>query len=73
MNISVETGIINRIEQSGWVTVDGITRPWEVHSGMVLIAWTDEDPDDLIDESEEVQAAIVAAILDEVLEDHDPR
>ena len=73
MKITVEIGIVNRIEQSGWVTVDGITRPWEVYGGMVLIGWTDEDPDDLIDESEEVQAAIVAAILDEVLEDHDPR
>lgn len=72
MNISVEIGIINRVEQSGWVTVDGMTRPWEVHDGMVLIKWTDEDPDELIDESEEIHAAIVAAILDAVMEDHNP-
>lgn len=72
MNISVEIGIINRVEQSGWVTVDGMTRPWEVHDGMVLIKWTDEDPDELIDESEEIHAEIVTAILDAVMEDHNP-
>lgn len=64
MNISVEIGIINRVEQSGWVTVDGITRPWEVYDGKIIIGWDEQDDDRLIDEPDELMQAISAAILD---------
>lgn len=64
MNISVEIGIINRVEQSGWVTVDGMTRPWEVHDGKIIIGWDEQDDDRLIDEPDELMQAISAAILD---------
>lgn len=64
MNITVEIGILNNIEQSGWVTAAGITRPWEVHDGKIIIGWTDEDDDRLIDEPDEAMAAITEAILD---------
>lgn len=64
MNILVEIGIVNRVEQSGWVTLAGITRPWEVHDGKIIVGWTDEDDDRLIDEPEEVMAAIAEAVLD---------
>ena len=68
MNITVEIGILNNIEQSGWVTAAGITRPWEVHQGKIIINWDDADDDRLIDEPDELMQAISAAILD-----HNPR
>jgi hypothetical protein len=70
MNITVEIGILNNIEQSGWVTAAGITRPWEVHQGKIIISWDDADDDRLIDEPDELMQAISAAIMDE---DHSPR
>lgn len=70
MNITVEIGILNNIEQSGWVTAAGITRSWEVHQGKIIINWDDADDDRLIDEPDELMQAISAAIMDE---DHSPR
>ena len=69
MKVTVEIGIINRGEQSGWVTAAGITRPWEVHQGKIIISWDDADDDRLIDEPDELIQAISAAIMDE---DHSP-
>ena len=69
MKVTVEIGIINRVEQSGWVTAAGITRPWEVHQGKIIISWDDADDDRLIDEPDELIQAISAAIMDE---DHSP-
>ena len=69
MKVTVEIGILNNIEQSGWVTSAGITRSWEVHQGKIIINWDDADDDRLIDEPDELMQAISAAIMDE---DHSP-